>query len=228
MDFFKQLGKFGIAIAFLAYTMIFVQDSVNTKLIQDSINYNLIYSYDVEYNKKEGSNLLVLHIKNNGIKSLKNIRVKLSSNNNNISQFILVDTLNFIDNENNENYNKYIVLKKSILTSKNTLYPSESISSIFIIKYPKERRVKKCDFILTVNTELTNGIKVKNAKIDNEVNYTNIDLYIDATKKLIISILLKIILPIIILLLFLLFLFYLIKRTKIYGKVFAKKNDERK
>ena len=211
-EFIKEYGKIGMLLAFLAYILVFTQNSLNSQLIKDSINYNLIYSYEIL--TKE--NLIAIHIKNNGIKSLKNIRIKIQSHNNNIQNLNTSDSINFKSAFTDSN-NK--VLKTLLLESKNIIYPSERISQVIPLITKDNYFVNEKDFSVSINTEQTNGIKVKNVIEITEINYNNINLYLDGNNKLFTSLIIKIILPIIFIIIFILILYKLVKKTKIVKEV---------
>lgn len=206
MNYVKFFGKIGLIISFLAFVIVFVQNSFNSQLIQDTINYNLIYSYNIEnYQNKE--NFLVIHFKNNGIRSIDSIRINIKSRTNKIRKIFTQDSLNFKEISSDS----LKVLQKLTLLFKGAQYPSE-YENVIIQFVTNKQLILADDIDVSVNCKFTNGIIVKNAVVANEINYKNLILYIKATNKLLLLISLRIILPLIVISILFLFLYKFISK----------------
>ena len=189
MEHINKYGIFGLAIALIGFTILFVQNTLDSKLIQDSVNHNLIYSYELK-NIDKSEAQLVFHFKNNGIKSVEGIRIKVQSRTNNIKAFELTDTVKY----EITSIDSLKVFKEITIQNIGKLYPTEDQSLLLRI-YKKNIISGEIDLNVSVNNEFTNGILVENALIDNEINYNNIELYLKGSHALLISVFMRLILP---------------------------------
>jgi hypothetical protein len=180
-------------VGFVVFVLLFVQNSFNSNLIKDSVEYNLLYSYNIE---KIGSNyLLIVGFKNNGIKALEDIKIEFKSNNDKITNIEIEDTVSYCYKSNNKS-----VIKNGTVIYKSSFYPSEFRT--LIVKLTTDHVISNENINLFVTCKFTNGIKVENAYVSKEINYTNLKLYVNGANMLLWLISIRLVLPILLISLF--------------------------
>ena len=212
MEYIKVLGRFGIVIGILVFIIVFIQNSFNSALIKDSVEYNLLYSYNIE-EYDENNSILTVCFKNNGIKSLEDVRLNIQFNKEIKGDIELVDTVIYtlILSPNP-------VLKNYLVYYKGDIYPSEH--KYLLLKFlNKNNSITNRDIRLMIGCKYCNGIPVKDAYISQEINYSNLRLYINGANKLLWLIFFRLIFPIFIILLILFALFKLIIKIPFVKKI---------
>jgi hypothetical protein len=187
MDYIKSLGKFGLIIATIVFIVTFVQTAFNSNIIRDSVEYNLLYSYEFD----ETDAILSIGLRNNGIKTLENIRLYFRDNRGAVNEISLQDTVNFSVEPSNK-----LILKDYTITYNNNLYPLEYKNLLIVLHKDENNKINLPDFSLFVSCMYTNGIKVNNAYTSKNINYENLNLYINGIGKLLWLTTLKIVFPI--------------------------------
>jgi hypothetical protein len=187
MDYIKLLGKFGLIISFLVFVLLFVQNSFNSDLIKDAVEYNLLYSYNIE--QDDEYSVVAICFKNNGIKSLENIKFNCIFNDE-VDNVQIYDTLSF-----SLTSPLHLVLKNYLIYYDYNFYPSEC-RTLLIKFHNKNNKITRDKISLFVSSKYTNGIEVKNAFINQEINYSNLGLYIQGANKLLWLIAIRLVLPV--------------------------------
>jgi len=224
MDYIKSLGKFGLIIAAIVFIVTFVQTAFNSNIIRDSVEYNLLYSYEFDGIDSDKC-ILSICLKNNGIKTLENIRFYFRDNKDIISEIFLPDTINYSIESSSK-----LILKDYTITYKNNLYPLEYKDVLIILHKAENKKINLDDFNLFVSCMSTNGIKVDNAYVSKNINYENLNLYINGISKLLWLTTLKIVFPVFITLIIIVLTYNILTKNrkikKVINYLFGQNEDE--